>query len=196
MQKNCVTSDLELATIVHALKMWKHYLLGRIFELITYHMRLKYLFEHLILNDKKARWLELLCEFYFEINHVKGKENKVFDALSKKFHVTVINVSKSNLRTRALGALANDEHYIQVKEGLQKEKLEKRYGGYQLEGYNLLYLIGKLYIPNCVDLWKMVLDEIHLMPYPRHKRSSKNNISRKKEATLVEHQKGHCITYF
>lgn len=43
-EKNYVTHDLELATIIHALKMWRHYLLGRIFTLMTNHGGLKYLF--------------------------------------------------------------------------------------------------------------------------------------------------------
>jgi hypothetical protein len=42
---NYATHDLELATIVHVLKMWRHYLMGRKFELRTYHSGLKYLFE-------------------------------------------------------------------------------------------------------------------------------------------------------
>jgi hypothetical protein len=33
--------DLELAAIVHALKMWRHYRMGKIFELRTYHSSLK-----------------------------------------------------------------------------------------------------------------------------------------------------------
>ena len=44
-EKNYATHDLELAAIVHALKMWRHYLMGRIFELRTYHCGLKYLFD-------------------------------------------------------------------------------------------------------------------------------------------------------
>jgi hypothetical protein len=32
-EKNYVTHDLELVSIVHALKMWRHYLMGRKFEL-------------------------------------------------------------------------------------------------------------------------------------------------------------------
>ena len=36
-EKNYATHDLELAAIVHALKMWRHYLMGRIFELRTDH---------------------------------------------------------------------------------------------------------------------------------------------------------------
>jgi hypothetical protein len=42
---NYVTHDLELASIVHALKMWRHYLLGRNFVLMTDHNRLSYLFD-------------------------------------------------------------------------------------------------------------------------------------------------------
>ena len=43
-EKNYATHDLELAAIVHSLKMWKHYLMGRKFELRTDHCGLKYLF--------------------------------------------------------------------------------------------------------------------------------------------------------
>ena len=41
-EKNYGTHDLELVAIVHALKMWRHYLMGRKFELRTYHRGLKY----------------------------------------------------------------------------------------------------------------------------------------------------------
>ena len=58
--------------------------MGRMFELRTDHYGLKYLFDQPTLNAKQARWLEFLCEFYFEIKQIKGKENKVVDALSKK----------------------------------------------------------------------------------------------------------------
>ena len=62
-EKNYATHDLELATIVHALKMWRHYLMGRKFELRTEQYGLKYLFDQPTLNARKARWLEFLCEF-------------------------------------------------------------------------------------------------------------------------------------
>ena len=48
--KKYVTRDLELSTIVHSLNMWKHYLMGRKFELRTYHSGIKYLFEKQNLN--------------------------------------------------------------------------------------------------------------------------------------------------
>ena len=72
-ENNYATQDLELAAIVHALKMWRHYLMGRIFELRIDHCGLKYLFDHPTLNARQARWLDFLCEFDFEIKHIKGK---------------------------------------------------------------------------------------------------------------------------
>ena len=83
-EKNYGTHDLELAAIVHALKMWRYYLMGRRFELKRDHCGLKYLFDQPTLNARQARWLEFLCEFDFKIKHIKGKENKVADALSRK----------------------------------------------------------------------------------------------------------------
>jgi hypothetical protein len=85
-ERNYATHDLELASIVHALKKWKHYLMGRRFELRTDHNGLKYLFDQPTLNARQSRWLEFLCEYDFDIKHIKGKENKVVDALSRRVH--------------------------------------------------------------------------------------------------------------
>ena len=71
---NYVTHDLELAAIVHALKMWRHYLLGRKFLLMTDHCVLQHLFDQPKINARQARWMALLSEFDFEIKHIKGKE--------------------------------------------------------------------------------------------------------------------------
>ena len=70
-KKNYATHDIELASIVHALKMWRHYLMGRRLELKTDHYGLKYLFDQPTLNVRQAIWVEFLCEFYFEIKHIK-----------------------------------------------------------------------------------------------------------------------------
>ena len=70
-EKNYATHDLELATIVHSLKMWRHYLMGRKFELRIDHCGLKYLFDQPTLNARQATWLGFLCEFDFEIKHKK-----------------------------------------------------------------------------------------------------------------------------
>jgi hypothetical protein len=43
-ERHYVTRDLELEAIVHALNIWRHYLMGKIFELRIDHSGLKYLF--------------------------------------------------------------------------------------------------------------------------------------------------------
>jgi hypothetical protein len=60
--------------------------MGRRFELKTYHNGLKYLFDQPTLNPRQSRWLKFLCEYEFEIKHIKGKENKVADALNRTMH--------------------------------------------------------------------------------------------------------------
>ena len=105
--KNYVTHDLELSARIHALKMWRHYLMRRKFELRTNHSNLKYLFDQPTLNARQTRWLEFLCEFDFEIKHIKGKENKVVDALSQRilefeFHLDLQTDSSNNVCSKRM----------------------------------------------------------------------------------------------
>ena len=51
---------------------------------------------------------------------------------------------------------------------MKQGKLDKKCEGYQLKEDYLLVFKGKLYIPNCVDLKKVVMDEIHQIPYYEH----------------------------
>jgi hypothetical protein len=100
---NYVTRDLELATIVHALKIWRHYLLGRRFILMTYHCGFRHMFDQPKLNDRQARWMDLLSEFDFEIKHIKGKENKVVDALRrsmKTIHLATVSTCETYVKER------------------------------------------------------------------------------------------------
>ena len=82
-EKNYTTYDLELAVVTHALNMWRHHFTERKFMLMMYNKGLKYLLDQPNLNARQARWLAFLSEYDFEIQHIKGKENKVVDALSR-----------------------------------------------------------------------------------------------------------------
>ena len=104
--------------------------MGRRFELRTDHCGLKYLFDKPTLNARQARWMEFLCEFDFKIKHIKGKENKVADALSRKvqeMHVASLSIYQSNLKRHIGNHVAGDELYEQVKDKLQQQSLEKKY---------------------------------------------------------------------
>ena len=61
------THDLELAAIVHALKIWRHYLNGNKCEIFTDHKSLKYIFTQPDLNLRQRRWLELIKDYDLSI---------------------------------------------------------------------------------------------------------------------------------
>jgi hypothetical protein len=62
------THDLELANVVHDLKIWRHYLMIKRCELHTDHKSLKYIFTQLNLNLRQRRWLELMKYYDLGIN--------------------------------------------------------------------------------------------------------------------------------
>ena len=64
--------------------MWRHYILGRIFVLISDHSGLRYLFDQPDINVRKPRWLATLSEFDFKIRYIKGKEDMLADTLSRR----------------------------------------------------------------------------------------------------------------
>jgi hypothetical protein len=83
-EKNYPTHDLELAAVVHALKIWRHYLIGHHCEIYSDHKILKYIFTQNDLNLRQRQWLELIKDYDIGINYHLGKANVVADALSRK----------------------------------------------------------------------------------------------------------------
>ena len=98
--------------IVHALKMWRHYLMGKKFELRTNHCGMKHLFGQPTLNARQTRGLEFLSEYDFEIKHLKGKENQVANALSTRdheVHIATINRYKTNMKDQIIATTNSDQ---------------------------------------------------------------------------------------
>ena len=96
--------------------------MSRRFELRTDHCGMKYLFDQPTLNTRQARWMDFLCEFDFEIKHIKGKENKVANALNMKvqeMHGASISICQSDLRQQIANRTAIDELYELVKDKYQ-----------------------------------------------------------------------------
>ena len=75
---------MELAAVVFALKIWKHYLYGEKCEIYMDHKSLKYFFTPKELNMRQKRWLELIKDYDCEINYHPSKANVVADVLSRK----------------------------------------------------------------------------------------------------------------
>jgi hypothetical protein len=83
-ENNYPTHNLELAADVHALKIWRHYLMGNHFNIYMDHKSLKYIFTQSDLNMRQRRWLELIKDYDLEVHYHPDKANVVADALSRK----------------------------------------------------------------------------------------------------------------
>ncbi|GBG89433.1 hypothetical protein CBR_g49224 [Chara braunii] len=67
-----------------ALVHWRHFLLGRFFYLRIDHQTLKWIKTQPALFDALKRWIEVIDQYDFKLEYLKGEYNKVADALSRR----------------------------------------------------------------------------------------------------------------
>ncbi|GJZ03768.1 putative reverse transcriptase domain-containing protein [Tanacetum coccineum] len=91
-EKNYTTHDLELGSVVFALKIWRHYLYGTRCTVFTDHKSLQHILDQKELNMRQRRWLELLSDYDCDIRYHLGKANIVADALSRKERIEPLRV--------------------------------------------------------------------------------------------------------
>jgi hypothetical protein len=90
-EEKYLTHDLELAAVVHALKIWRHYIIGKRCEVYSDHKSLKYIFTQPDLNVRQRRWLKLIKDYDLGIIYHRGKANIVADALSRRSHLNMFS---------------------------------------------------------------------------------------------------------
>ena len=141
-EENYPTHDLELAAVVHALKISRHYLIGNKCDIYTDHKSLKYFFTQAELNMRQRRWLELIKDYDMNIQYHPGKANVVVDALSRRSYC-------SNLMVR--------EEQPELCDEMEKLKLEIVEQGKLNElmiKYNLEDRIRQAQ-KQCPEIWKL-----------------------------------------
>ena len=82
-ERNYSATDREYVAIRQCLERWRHFLVGIKFLILTDHVALTYIRSSATVSRRNARWLEFLSQFCFDIEHIKGRENVVADALSR-----------------------------------------------------------------------------------------------------------------
>ncbi|GJU79475.1 putative reverse transcriptase domain-containing protein [Tanacetum coccineum] len=153
---NYPTHDLELAAVVFALKIWRHYLYGEACDIFTDHKSLKYIFTQRELNMRQRRWLELLKDYDTNIQYHPGKANVVADALSRK----------SGMIACFDSIILHDLERLDV-------ELCVRGSGWLLGEYEDRCLKDRLCVPNDQALREKVMTEAHSSPFTIHPGSTK-----------------------
>ncbi|GJY34718.1 methionine aminopeptidase 1D, chloroplastic/mitochondrial isoform X1 [Tanacetum coccineum] len=73
-EKNYTTHDLELGSVIFALKIWRHYLYGTRCTVFTDHKSLQHILDQKELNMRQRRWLELLSDYDCDIRYHPGSK--------------------------------------------------------------------------------------------------------------------------
>ena len=76
--------EKEIIAILHALKLWWPYLIGRNFRVKTNQDSIKYFLEQRLSLEEKQIWVTKMLGYDLEIIYKKGKQNMVADSLSRK----------------------------------------------------------------------------------------------------------------
>nr|CAB3505014.1 unnamed protein product [Digitaria exilis] len=200
-EQNYPTHDLELAAVIHALKMWRHYLMGVPCNIYTDHKSLKYVFTQAHLNMRQRRWLELAKDYDLSVHYHPGKANVVADALSRKARCHCLSVesyadtlchemAKLNLEIVPHGyfnhiaveptlhdqiviAQLNDASIKILRRKLSKEKVKEKYKCFRLDGQGVMWFGSRLVVPKNTELRRKIMDEAHLSKFSIHPGSTK-----------------------
>jgi hypothetical protein len=197
-EQNYPTRDLELAAIIHALKLWRHHLMGTKCNIYTDHKSLKYIFTQADLNMRQRCWLELIKDD-LEVHYHPGKANVVADALSCKSHYHCLSIEVFNntlcweMRKLSLEIVPQGSlNHIAVEPILQdsivtaqlhdkgvkiiKQQLaqgEEKYKYFQEDPKVILWFKGCMVVPKNHQLRKQIMDEAYLSKFAMHSGSTK-----------------------
>ncbi|GKV41219.1 hypothetical protein SLEP1_g48785 [Rubroshorea leprosula] len=181
-EENYPTHDLELAVVVFALKIWRHYLYGETCEIFTDHKSLKYIFTQKELNMRQRRWLELLKDYDLTISYHPGKANKkelLEDLVKLDVELRVDSTTAYLATLSAQLALIDRIKLAQQKDSfLQKMKEKVRAGEPHMQEFRIsddeiLWFGDRLCVPRNHALRREIMGDAHYTGYTIHPGSTK-----------------------
>ena len=187
-EQNYPTHDIELAAVVFSLKIWRHYLYGKEFEVYSDHKSLKYIFTQRDLNMRQRIWMEFLEDYEFTLHYHPGKANVVPDALSRKSRGALASIASREWRMLetvgqfglqysehtqgTLGSLVatpsllsrviefqwQDAEIVSIRDRVQSGTGDE---GWTVHAYGSLRYRGRVVVPQLIDLREKILKEFH-----------------------------------
>nr|GEU55316.1 putative reverse transcriptase domain-containing protein [Tanacetum cinerariifolium] len=180
-KKNYTIHDLELRSVVFALKIWRHYLYGTKCTVYTDHKSLQHIIDQKELNMRQCRWLELLSDYDCDICYHSGKANVVADVLSRKEWTELLwvralvmtigldlpkQILKAQIEALKPKNLEKEDVGGMIRKDIPKERLKPHADG-------TLCLNGRSWLPCYDDLRSVIMHESHKSKYSIHLGSKK-----------------------
>ncbi|GBG77243.1 hypothetical protein CBR_g23571 [Chara braunii] len=161
------TYEKELYAVYKALTHWRHYLLGRFFILRTDHQTLRWMRTQPVLSDALKCWIEVIEQYDFDPQYLKGEYNKVADALSCRPDFSSALITEFDLTddvTQSLVEAYRQDQFMSKIIRRLEAKDKKTSAEFELvNGLLFLEKAGnkRLCVPNSESLRSLFLGECH-----------------------------------
>ncbi|KAJ9546732.1 hypothetical protein OSB04_019275 [Centaurea solstitialis] len=174
-EANYPTHDLELAAVVFALKIWRHYLYGVKCTIYTDHRSLRYFLEQPNLNMRQRRWLDVVKDYDCEILYHPGKANVVADARSRKSDHTPLRIShlKMVVTTSFVDVVKRAQEEASREENQNGERIRGQLSALVRDSRGLLTRYGRVWVPRAGAARKTLLEEAHKSRFSIHSGATK-----------------------
>ncbi|KAJ9547869.1 hypothetical protein OSB04_020412 [Centaurea solstitialis] len=174
-EANYLTHDLELAAVVFALKIWRHYLYGVKCTIFTDHRSLRYFLEQPNLNMRQRRWLDVVKDYDCEILYHPGKANVVADALSRKTEHVPLRIShlKMAVTTSFVDMVLRAQEEASREENQNGERIRGQMAALVRDSWGLLTRFGRVWVPRAGTARQTLLEEAHKSKFSIHPGATK-----------------------
>lgn len=165
------TFDRELLAIYLAIKHFQHFVEGRQFQVLTDHKPLTFVFntQSSKLTPRQIRHLDYISQFTTDVQHIRGSDNPVADALSR-IEANALHSDNSVLTTIDFNAIAAAQQQDTELQQLQSSPTSLKLQSVPVPTSNSTLVcdmstgVPRPYVPS--ELRHAVFDALHSLSHP------------------------------